>query len=348
MNDFSNKSCNDTSLLIERNCPIHEDIDVSFVIPCYNEEGNIFQFYDAFCKAFIKSDYKCELIFIDDGSLDRTFYEIEQLIAKADNPKIHIVGIQLSRNFGKESGIWTGLRASNGSYIGIIDADLQQSPNDALEILNQLITHPDIDCIAAFQKNRNEKGLIKSLKKGFYKIFAKITGMNSIQDASDFRVFNRKVAQALLEMPERNRFSKGMFSWVGFETIPYAYTPKERLVGESKWSNRKLTSYALEGILSFTTAPLRIATYLGLLAAFCALIYTAIIIAGVLIRGIDVPGYATLMSVVLLLGGAQLFCIGIMGEYIARIYLEGKQRPISVIRKTLSSDPAINNSKDSI
>jgi len=216
MNYFSNKSCNDTSLLIERNCPIHEDIDVSFVIPCYNEEGNIFQFYDAFCKAFIKSDYKCELIFIDDGSLDRTFYEIEQLIAKADNPKIHIVGIQLSKNFGKESGIW-------------------QSPNDAIEMLNQLITHPDIDCIAAFQKNRNEKGLIKSLKKGFYKIFAKITGMNSIQDASDFRVFNRKVAQALLEMPERNRFSKGMFSWVGFETIPYAYTQKERLVGESKW-----------------------------------------------------------------------------------------------------------------
>lgn len=286
---------------------IHDDIDVSFIIPCFNEAGNIDAFFDEFRKTFSKTDYRCELIFVDDGSTDETFSKIERLASSTQDEKTKIIGLQLSRNFGKESGIWSGLNEAQGSYIGIIDADLQQSPEDALSMLNTLSSDPEIDCVAAFQEKRNERGVLKGLKKGFYGIFSKATGMSAIRDASDFRIFNRKVAQALLDMPERNRFSKGMFAWVGFKTLPYGYNPEERRAGESKWSGRKLVSYAMEGILSFTTAPLRIATFLGLFAAACAVIYTIIIILDVMIRGIDVPGYATLMIVVLMLGGGPAF-----------------------------------------
>lgn len=319
----------------------HTDgIVVSLIIPCFNEMNNIVPFYEEAIETFGSSPYRFELIFIDDGSTDETFKKISEVAESNKLDQFIIKGVRLSRNFGKESGIYTGLSEANGSIVGIIDADLQQSPADALAMINILVSDPEIDCVAAYQESRKESKLLRNLKKQFYRLFARSSGMNTIQDASDFRFFRKNVAQALLDMPERLRFFKGMSSWVGFKTVAYPYTPRERTAGESKWSTKKLFSYALEGILSFSTAPLKIATYLGIICAFCAIVYTIIIIADVLFRGVDVPGYATTMSVILLLGGAQLFCIGILGEYIARLFIEEKHRPISIIKSEVVSSNA--------
>lgn len=315
-------------------------VSVNFIVPCFNEAENIDIFYDDFKKAFEepqcinnKSDYDWSLTFVDDGSNDGTWEKLEQLAAN----KEHIIAIRFSRNFGKEAAIYAGLKNSDSDYVGIIDADLQQSPTDALAMCAILTNNPVIDCVAAFQEHRLETGFMASVKRTFYKVFNRITGMGSIENASDFRVFRKNVAQAILAMPECFRFSKGIFAWVGFETYAYPYTPANRLAGESKWSIMGLIKYAIEGMLAFSVKPLRLAMGLGLFAAICAVIYFLVVFVRALVVGVEVPGYATLMSVVLLLGGCQLVCMGIMGEYLARTYIQGKERPIYLERDRLTS-----------
>ena len=306
---------------------------VSFIVPSFNEAPNLVAFYTEFSRVFSQSDYDWELIFVDDGSTDESFKILSDLSLKLPG----ITAIQFSRNFGKEAAIWAGLNTAKGDLVGIIDADLQQPPCDALAMVELLVSNPEYDCVAAYQEKRNEGGISASIKNCFYKIMSKMCSMDMIQNASDFRVFRRSVADAILSLPESQRFTKGIFAWIGFETLPYPYTPQDRVAGESKWSFRKLVAYAAEGILSFSTAPLKVATVLGLATSFFALIYCVVVLLRTLIFGIDVPGYATTIGVVLLLGGIQLMVLGAIGEYLARDYIQGKQRPIFIEKKRVCS-----------
>lgn len=304
---------------------------VSFIVPCFNEEENIVPFFSAFSSTFSECKDEWELLFIDDGSRDGTYGEVASLSMAHQNVRV----MRFSRNFGKEAAIWAGLKYASGDIIGIIDADLQQPPSDALAMVEIVQAHPEYDMVAAYQERRIESKVIARFKNAFYRVLSKSSGMEIINDASDFRVFRRNVAQAVLETPESSRFSKGIFAWIGFTTYPYPYTPIDRYAGESKWSFVKLLKYALNGLLAFTTAPLKIATILGTISSACSIVYFLIVLLQTLIYGVDVPGYATTLGVVLLLGGIQLLVIGIMGEYLARVYIQGKHRPIYIEKESL-------------
>lgn len=308
----------------------------SFIVPCFNEEENVDCFYTTFADVFDKTPIEWRLIFVDDGSKDNTWRRLQAI--SLGNPKV--TAIRFSRNFGKEAAIWAGLSYAQGDIVGIIDADLQQPPEDAAHMCELLVNDSSYDCVAAYQENRYEKGPLGKIKQSFYGLFSKLSGLEALQDASDFRVFRHSVADAILQLPESFRFSKGIFAWIGFNTLPYPYTPADRLTGESKWTFSGLTKYAIEGMLAFSVTPLRLATILGFIAASCAVVYFLIIVIQTIATGVDVPGYATLMSVVLLLGGAQLICIGIMGEYVARTYLQGKQRPIYLTKEVIEDGKA--------
>ena len=306
---------------------------VTFIVPSYNEESNVGLFYDEFSQVFVDSGYEWELLFIDDGSSDGTFRRLKELAEE----KPGVVAVSFSRNFGKEAAIWAGLNNATGDIIGIIDADLQQPPQDALNMVRLLEENPDYDCVAAYQEQRYERGVSKLFHQAFYGLMSKMSGMDMLTNASDFRVFRRKVAEAILSLPESYRFSKGIFAWIGFNTYAYPYSPRDRASGVSKWSFVGLVKYAVEGVLAFSTSPLRLATILGLVTSLLAIVYFVVVFAETLVRGVEVPGYATTIGVVLLLGGVQLFVMGIMGEYLARTYIQGKQRPIYIERARASS-----------
>lgn len=306
---------------------------ISFIVPCYNERDNIRPFYDAFARAFA-DDLDWHLVMVDDGSDDGSFAELARL-SQAD-PRVTV--ISFSRNFGKEAAIYAGLtEARSSDAVGIIDADLQQSPETAREMLQALLDHDEYDCVAAFQESRREGALISFAKRSFYKIFARAARSTTVlENASDFRVFRRNVTDAILSMPEYHRFSKGIFSWVGFSTYPYPYTPSERNAGTTKWSLRALVRYALEGVLSFSTQPLHLVTLLGLVSFVIALAYVLVLIVKTLLVGVDVPGYASTIALILSFGGVQLLALGIIGEYLARLYEQEKGRPIYIVKRRLN------------
>ncbi len=328
----------------------------SLIIPCHNESGNIHALYGRIreCLDGKVGDY--ELIFVDDGSTDDTFAKLAEIEAKTEaegsaastltkeaegseaSPAPNVVVIEFSRNFGKESAMLAGMDQASGDYVGIVDADLQQDPATSLEMLQFLETHPEYDSVVAVQKERQEGRVLKWFKRHFYKAFNAVGDIEIPANASDFRVFRKYVADALCSMPEYYRFSKGLFAWVGFNTYCMEYMPAKRASGESSWSFGKLMSYALSGIVSFSTWPLRLVLYLGLITSFAAIIYLIVIIGEYFIVGIEVPGYPTLACLVLLFSGVVMLCLGIFGEYIGRIYIEGKQRPAYIARSIKSSD----------
>ena len=301
-----------------------------FIVPCHNERENAKSFYDEFKRVFDGSDVSWRLIMVDDGSSDGTFSVLKSLAIKDNRVKV----IRFSRNFGKEAAIYAGLTNSTGDYIGIIDGDLQQPPAVALEMLQVLIQDADYDCVAAYQEERREGALVSMLKGRFYRVFAKAARSQVVANASDFRVFRRVVAEAILQLPEYYRFSKGIFAWVGFETKPYPYIPAMRIAGESKWSLRSLFAYAFEGLLSFTTSPLHFITRVGVVVSAVAIVYAAFLIVRTLVFGVDLPGYASTVALILLFGGGQFFALGVIGEYLARAYIQGKNRPIYIIKET--------------
>lgn len=301
---------------------------LSLVIPCYNEQANITLFYDAVTQAFTDTSYTLELIFVNDGSNDQTLEQLKALLSNEINIKV----IDFSRNFGKEAAMFAGLQHTTGDYVGIIDADLQQSPETMLDMLKILQNNPQYDCVAAYQKERNEGKVLGFFKRTFYQIINRLADVPFTNGASDFRVFTRKMANAMISLPEYFRFSKGLFSYVGFETYFYPYEVLPRTHGESKWSFRKLFGYAIEGIVSFSTAPLRFATILGLLFSAASFIYLIAVIIEKLTFGVDVAGYPTIVVLILLVGGIQLFALGIIGEYLGRSYMETKNRPVYFIR----------------
>lgn len=306
---------------------------LSLVIPCYNEEKNVSLFYEAVKTDFAKVDFDYELVFVNDGSHDATYKELRKLC----DGDIPVKIVNFSRNFGKESAMYAGLRESEGDYVTIIDADLQQKPSIALDMVKMLDEEPEYDCIAAYQENRKESKLLIFFKNSFYKLINKYADTDFVQGASDFRTFRRPMVEAILSMDEYFRFSKGLFSWVGFNTKFIPYVVQERATGESKWSFRKLFKYALEGIFAFTTAPLRVATIGGLISALLSIIYLVVIVVQKLFFGIDVAGFATIVVLILLIGGIELCCLGIAGEYIARIYIQTKNRPIYIAKEVIKN-----------
>lgn len=302
---------------------------LSLIVPCYNEEQNVEAFY-ARCQEVFPTD-QYEVVFVNDGSKDGTYKKLQKLHEEHDN----ILVVNFSRNFGKESAIYAGLHYASGSYISIIDADLQQDPEIVRNMVNILEEKPDIDVVAAYQAQRHEGKLMSWCKDRFYKFINRLSEVDLRENASDFRTFRASVQKALLDMPEYFRFSKGLFSWVGFETEYIPYEAAERFAGTTKWSFTKLLKYAMEGIISFSTLPLQLATFFGAIVSAIAIIYGIVIIAQTLITGIDVPGYATTIVVVLFLGGVQLLVMGILGEYLAKTYIQGKHRPVYIGKNVL-------------
>ena len=311
---------------------------ISVLIPCYNEEENIAAFQQGVIDAFRDCGYSYEIIFVDDGSSDKTLAQLEAAYHRQACP---VSVISFSRNFGKEAGLYAGLEHATGAYVSLIDADLQQRPELVRQMVEILDTHPEYDIVAAYQDKRGDGKVLSFFKEGFYSLINRLSTVKLRPDASDFRTFRRKVAESILSLPEYHRFSKGIFAWVGYETCFIPYTACERAAGTTKWSFKKLFRYAIDGIIGFSTAPLRAATYLGLLAAASSLIYLLIVILQKLIWGIAVPGYATIIVLILLLGGLQLFCLGVIGEYIGKIFEQSKHRPVYLAKEVLlhTEDP---------
>lgn len=306
---------------------------LSFVIPCYNEETNVKLIHDEIAKSFL-SRYKYEIIFVNDGSSDNTLKSLKEILK---NSKTKIKIVNFSRNFGKEAAIYAGLKEAKGDYISLIDADMQQDPKYVLEMVSFLEKNEEYDSVAMYQNKRKEGKILTFFKKSFYRIINKISDTKFQSNASDFRTFRKCVVNSVLELKEYYRFSKGIFSWVGYNTYYMPYEVKERATGTTKWSFKKLFKYALDGIISFTTAPLKMATYIGLLSSFASIIYLIFVIVQKLAWGIDIPGYATIITLILFLGGMQLFSLGIIGEYIGRNYIETKNRPIYIAKEILEN-----------
>lgn len=305
---------------------------LSLVVPCYNEEDNIRDFYHAAQHVFDAEEYEYEMIFINDGSKDKTQEALESVF------NLHeacVVVETFSRNFGKEAAIYAGFQKATGDFITVIDADLQQRPETVARMVKILQDNEEFDCVAAYQEKRQEGKLVSKLKDMFYKIINRTSEIEFFPGASDFRTFRRPVVDAVLSLPEYHRFSKGIFSWVGFNTCYIPYTAEKRNAGETKWSINKLFRYAVEGFISYTTFPLKIATGLGLFTSLCAIIYLFVVVIQKLCIGNPVPGYPTIVVLILLLGGIQLTILGIIGEYLARMYIQEKHRPIYIEKKLL-------------
>ena len=302
----------------------------SIIVPCFNEQDNINDLYNEIKKVTNNSNNNYELIFVDDGSKDETTKMIKKL---TPTENIIIKLLSFSRNFGKESAMYAGLVESSGDYVCIIDADLQQNPKYIIEMEEYLSNNKEYDCITLFQKSRKENFIMKFFKKSFYKLINKISEVEFVSGASDFRMFRRNMVEAILQISEKNRFSKGIFSWVGFNNYYLPYEVSKRNKGSSKWNFSKLFKYAISGIISFSTAPIKIATFLGFVMSLLSIIYLIVVIIQKLAFGIAIAGYATIVALILLIGGIQLFCIGIIGEYLARTYIETKNRPIYLLRE---------------
>ena len=306
---------------------------LSLIVPCYNEAENVQAFQDAVIGAFEGCGYDYEIVFVNDGSRDATLHNLKKIF-KAQKCPVKVVSF--SRNFGKEAGLYAGLRHASGDYISLIDADLQQRPEIVRDMVRILDENEDTDVIAAYQDRRGESKILSFFKKSFYAIINKLSKVTLQPDASDFRTFRRSVRDSMLEMAEYHRFSKGIFAWVGYNTEFIPYTACERHAGTTKWSFTKLLNYAIDGIIGFSTAPLRFSTYVGAVSAVAAFVYLIVVILQKLIWGIDVPGYATIIVLILFFGSMQLFGIGIIGEYVGRTFEQSKNRPVYITKEILT------------
>ncbi len=305
---------------------------VSIVCPCYNEETVLPLYYEAMQKAVFSqlADYDFELILINDGSKDKTLSILREL-AKADE---RVKYISFSRNFGKEAAMYAGLKHAMGDFICVMDVDLQDPPEMIVQMLERLKSE-ECDCVATRRVTRKGEPKIRSaFARAFYRIINKISDTEFVDGARDFRMMRRCVVDAVLELGEYHRFSKGIFMWVGFDTVWLEYENIERAAGETKWSFWKLVRYAIEGIVSFSIAPLQIATAIGSVVSALALIYMVIRVVIALIWGNPVAGYPSLLAILLTLGGLVLLALGIIGEYVARTYMQVKQRPIYIQKES--------------
>lgn len=310
---------------------------VSIVVPCYNEEESIPLYYDAVKKLFDNELASCELevIFVDDGSRDKTL-EVMKKYACADK---RIKYISFSRNFGKESAIYAGLEHASGTYIAVMDVDLQDPPHLLIDMIDCL-DNEDIDIVGTRRVTRKGEPPVRSFfARLFYKWINKMSDVPIVDGARDYRLMKRKVVDSILDVKEYNRFSKGIFSWVGFKTKWLEYENIERVAGETKWSFFKLLIYAIDGIVAFSTQPLTVSAVVGVLMSIIALISLIFIVVRRLIFGDPVAGWASMVSFILFIGGIQMFFTGIVGIYLSKTYLETKHRPIYISREdNISND----------
>jgi len=303
---------------------------LSVVVPSYNEEEVLPIFHEAIngvCKKIEKTSF--EFIFVDDGSKDKTLKVLKHL-SKLDT---RVKYISFSRNFGKEAAIYAGLKESKGNHVVIMDADMQDPPS-LLKEMYEIVRAGEYDSVATRRVDRKGEPIIRSyFARVFYKLMNKISNSDIVDGARDYRLMNRKMVDSILSLSEYNRFSKGIFGWVGFKTKWLPYENVERAAGETKWSFWKLFSYSIEGIIAFSTVPLSIASVIGFVCCFLAIIFICIIIAKTLIWGDPVGGWPSIICLVLFLGGIQLFTIGILGKYLSKTYLEVKNRPLYIVKE---------------
>ena len=307
---------------------------LSLVVPCYNEEENIRPFFDTVVSVFADRLSDIELIFVDDGSRDRTK---EKMAALCCENSVLIRVISFSRNFGKDAAILAGLSASKGDYTAIIDGDLQQHPRYVLQMLDFLENNPDYDGVTAYQSSRKENGFLRFFKNGFYRLINRITQIEFHHSASDFRLLSRNMVKAVLSLPEKCRFSKGIFSWVGFRVHTMPYQAENRHAGKTKWSFWKLSAYAIDGIIAFSDKPLILSSVAGFILFVISILMMIGTILKTLLFGEAVQGYPTLATLILFSGGIQLLFIGLIGQYLSKIYTECKKRPAYIVKEEFSN-----------
>lgn len=303
---------------------------LSLVIPCYNEEESLPYLYkEIVAVADQMPDQQFEFIFINDGSKDKTLDEIRCLSSNDER----VFYVSFSRNFGKEAAIYAGLQKSSGDYVALLDADLQDPPSLLPEMYHSLKTE-DYDCVATRRMDRKGEPPIRSFfAKKFYQLINMISETEVVDGARDFRLMSRQMVDAIISVGEYNRFSKGIFGWVGFDTKWISYENIERVAGQTKWSFWSLFAYSLEGIVAYSTRPLAIASFFGILFCVVSFIMICFIILKTLYFGEDVQGYASTICIIFFIGGIQLFCIGILGQYLSKTYLETKRRPQYVVKE---------------
>lgn len=308
---------------------------ISIIVPCYNEEEAMPIFYEEITKIADKMKKKCdfEFIFVNDGSKDKTLEVARELSGKDKRVRY----VSFSRNFGKEAGMLAGLEASRGDYVAIMDVDLQDPPA-LIEEMYETLKKEDYDCVATRRVSRDGEPPIRSFfAELYYKLINKISKTEIVNGARDFRLMTRQMVDSILELKEYNRFSKGIFSWVGYKTKWLEYKNVERVAGTTKWNFWKLFLYSLESIVAFSTVPLAIASILGILFCLVAFIMIVVIVIKTLTVGDPVAGWPSLVCIILLVSGLQLFCMGIIGQYLSKTYLEVKKRPVYIVKETEES-----------
>lgn len=303
-------------------------MDLSIVVPCYNEEGNVELFYEEVQKVFKGKKIKYEIVFVNDGSSDNTLDRLTNIV---DQKKQNIKVINFSRNFGKEAAMYAGLKEAEGELVTIIDADLQQRPELILRMIDILNENEQFDSVAAFQEVRKEGKVLTFFKDTFYKVINSMSTVPFVQGASDFRTFRRKVVDSILELSEYHRFSKGIFSFVGYNTYYLPYEVEERNSGTSKWNFFKLFNYAIDGIVAFTTSPLRATFYISIVTFLVGFIYFIV----ALFKGVS--EFTVILLVMLFLFSLLFMVVGVIGEYLSRTYIQVKQRPIYIVKERLES-----------
>lgn len=304
---------------------------ISLIIPCYNEEESIGILYDELDRVSkLMKDYSFEMLFVNDGSKDDTLGKMRELAKKDDR----VIYLSFSRNFGKESAMYAGLSSAKGEYIAVMDADMQDPPELLPEMVSYLETG-EYDSVATRRVSRKGEPIIRSFfARQFYRIMNRISDADVADGARDFRIMNREMADAVISLCERNRFSKGIFGWVGFKTKWLPYENRQRVAGETKWNFWGLFKYSLDGFVNFSQAPLSIASYIGLFFTFVAFLAIIFIMVRKFVWGDSVSGWPSLVCIITFIGGVQLFCLGIIGQYISKMYLEIKARPHYIIKET--------------
>ncbi|MCQ8260707.1 glycosyltransferase family 2 protein [Streptococcus suis] len=307
---------------------------ISVIVPCFNEEEAIPYFYEAMEKVRKEMGEKFEYIFVNDGSKDGTLKVLRQLSGQDQAVRY----LSFSRNFGKEAALYAGLQAAQGDLVTVMDVDLQDPPEMLIEMKAMLEANADLDCVGTRRVSRDGEPPIRSFfAKLFYKLMNKISQVEVVDGARDFRLMRRHMVDAILSVSEYNRFSKGIFAWVGFETEYLPYKNVERVAGQTSWSFWKLLSYSIEGIINFSDTPLNIASYTGFFTFLLSLVLMVIVVVKTLVFGDPTIGWPSTICIILFLGGLQLMTIGILGKYLAKVFLETKKRPVYIVKEKSSN-----------
>lgn len=303
---------------------------LSIVVPCFNEEQALPFFFEETEKVIQSMDIDREYIFVNDGSSDQTLKVLKEF--NELYPEI-VHYVDFSRNFGKEAALYAGLIYTTGDFVTVMDADLQDPP-ELLPKMYELIVNQDYDCVGTRRANRSGEPIIRSFfANQFYKLINKISQTEMVNGARDFRLMTRQMVDAILKLSEYNRFSKGLFSWVGFKTTYLSYENKERVAGETSWSFWSLFKYSLEGIINFSNAPLLLSAWMGVASFAISIVMMIFIVVRTIIFGNETSGWTSMVTIMLLIGGIQLLGIGVLGQYIGKIYLEVKKRPVFIIKE---------------